>query len=77
MLDEFFDFIKSRHGFTFVHWNMRDINYGFQAIEHRYRVLGGDPFIIDDARKFDLAGALVAIYGINYIGHKPSGRLHN
>lgn len=35
MLDEYFDFIKSRHGFTFVHWNMRNINYGFQAIEHR------------------------------------------
>jgi len=77
MLDEYFDFIKSRHGYTFIHWNMRDINYGFQAIEHRYSVLGGDPFIIDDARKFDLARALVAIYGINYIGHKPSGRLHN
>lgn len=77
MLDEYFDLIKSRHGFIFIHWNMRDINYGFQAIEHRYRVLHGDPFIIDDMRKFDLARALVAIYGINYIGHKPSGRLHN
>jgi hypothetical protein len=77
MLNEYFDFIKSRHGYTFIHWNMRDINYGFQAIEHRFRVLGGEPFIIDDLRKFDLARALIAIYGVGYIGHKPNGRLHN
>ncbi len=77
MLDEYFNFIKSRHGYIFIHWNMRDINYGFQAIEHRYRVLGGEPFIIDGSRKFDLASALIAIYGVGYIGHKPNGRLHN
>jgi len=77
MLDEYFDFIKSRHGYTFLHWNMRDINYGFQAIEHRYSVLGGEPFVIDDSRKVDLARLLIAIYGVNYIGHKPNGRLHN
>lgn len=77
MLDEYFDFVKSRHGYTFLHWNMRDINYGFQAIEHRYSVLGGEPFVIDDTRKVDLARLLVAIYGINYVGHGTSGRLHN
>jgi hypothetical protein len=77
MLDEYFDFLKSRHGYTFIHWNMRDINYGFQAIEHRYAVLGGEPFVVDDGRKVDLARVLVAIYGVNYVGHQPSGRLHN
>jgi hypothetical protein len=34
----------------YVHWNMRDVNYGFQAIEHRFRVLGGEPYIVEDAR---------------------------
>ncbi len=77
MLDEYFDFIKSRHGYTFVHWNMRNINYGFKAIEHRYKVLDGNPLIIDDTRKFDLARALSTIYGDNYIGHNSSGRLHS
>jgi len=76
MLDEYFQFVKSRHGYGFVHWNMRDINYGFQAIEHRYKVLGGEPFIIDDARKFDLARALIAMYGVGYIPHGAHGRLH-
>ena len=76
MLDEYFDFIKSRHGYSFIHWNMRDVNYGFQAIEHRYKVLGGEPFVIDDARKFDLARALVSHFGITYVPHGESGRLH-
>lgn len=77
MLDEYFDFLKSRHGYSFIHWNMRDINYGFQAIEHRYKVLGGDPFIIDDSRKFDLARELINQFGPRYAPHGESGRLHS
>jgi hypothetical protein len=77
MLDEYFDFIKSRHGYSFIHWNMRDINYGFQAIEHRYKVLGGDPFTVDDSRKFDLARELINQFGPGYAAHGKSGRLHS
>lgn len=77
MLDEYFDFLKSRHGYSFIHWNMRDINYGFQAIEHRYKVLGGEPFVVDDGRKFDLARELIALYGVGYTPHGKSGRLHS
>ena len=69
MLGEFFDLVKRREGHTWVHWNMRDINYGFSAIEHRFRVLGGEPVEIDEARKVDLSRALVALYGTGYIGH--------
>jgi hypothetical protein len=53
----------------YLHWNMRDINYGFSAIEHRYRVLGGDPFLVEDQNKCDLARLLIDIYGVDYIGH--------
>ena len=53
----------------YMHWNMRDINYGFPAIEHRYRVLGGNPVIIDDDKKLDLARLLIDIYGVGYAGH--------
>ena len=69
MLEEFFNFVQSHQGHYWVHWNMRDINYGFQAIEHRYRILGGEPFKIEETKKFDLARALIAIYGVGYIGH--------
>lgn len=77
MLDEYFEFIKTRYGYSFIHWNMRDINYGFQAIEHRYKVLGGEPFIIDDSRKFDIARALISLYGVAYVPHGDFGRLHS
>lgn len=53
----------------YLHWNMRDINYGFAAIDHRYQVLGGTPVLVDDARKFDLSRILIDIYGVAYIGH--------
>ncbi|WP_197945377.1 hypothetical protein [Oricola thermophila] len=77
MLDEFFTYLKTVNAYTFVHWNMRDINYGFQAIEHRYKVLGGTPVIIDDNRKFDLARALIAIFGVGYAPHGKFGRMHS
>ena len=39
MLSEYFEFVRSHQHFNWVHWNMRDINYGFAALEHRFRVL--------------------------------------
>jgi len=55
MLDAYFAFLRTNSERKFIHWNMRDQNYGFRAIEHRYRVLGGDPYIIQDDRKIDLS----------------------
>jgi len=69
MLDEFFQHISGYRTITFLHWNMRDINYGFAAIEHRYRVLGGDPYVVDDGYKVDLARLFIDIYGVGYTGH--------
>ena len=69
MLDRFYDFVKIHQHYSWIHWNMRDVNYGFAAIEHRYRVLGGTPFIIVEDKKFDLSRALIDLYGVNYIGH--------
>lgn len=74
MLDRYFDFVRSRQHYFWIHWNMRDANYGFAAIEHRYRVLGGVPIQIPEDRKFDLSRALIDLYGVGYIGHR---RLEN
>lgn len=48
---------------------MRDISYGFEAINHRYSVLGGEPENIPDEHKVDLSRYLVDIFGLKYIGH--------
>lgn len=69
MLNRYFKFVESRQHYSWVHWNMRDVNYGFAAIEHRYRVLAGNPIMIAEDKKFDLARALVDLYGVGYIGH--------
>lgn len=69
MLDAFFQHVGSHRGMKYLHWNMRDINYGFAAIEHRHRVLGGVPVVIEDDKKMDLARLLIDIYGVAYIGH--------
>jgi hypothetical protein len=55
MLDAFYAHVGGYKGLKYLHWNMRDINYGFAAIEHRHRVLGGTPVIIDDDKKIDLS----------------------
>lgn len=69
MLDNFFTFLKAHQHFIWIHWNMRDVNYGFAALEHRYRVLGGEPSQISETNKFDISRALVDLYGIGYIEH--------
>ena len=75
MLDEFFDYAKEHQNFFWIHWNMRDMNYGFKAIEHRYSVLGGKPYKIPDSKKIDLARQLISYYGVGYIGHPRMERL--
>lgn len=69
MLSEFYDYVRQHKPYDWVHWNMRDINYGFPALEHRFKILGGEPVEIDESKKFDLSRALVAIYGNAYISH--------
>jgi len=69
MLDAFYNYLRHNSTQTFLHWNMRDKNYGFQAIEHRYKVLGGEPIVVPDDRKVDLSRLFVELYGIGYIGH--------
>lgn len=69
MLKEFYEYVEKHEGHTWLHWNMRDINYGFPALAHRYRVLGGKPFEIHESRLCDLARLLVSLYGVGYAGH--------
>ncbi|MCW6078097.1 hypothetical protein [Clostridium sporogenes] len=69
MLSEYFTFLNEHMDGYYVHWNMRDINYGFEALKHRFKVLGGSPVTIDEERLLDLNKLLIDYYGVNYIGH--------
>lgn len=69
MLDEFYEYVRQHQKHRWIHWNMRDSNYGFPAIEHRYKVLGGEPIHLHETKLFDLSRGLFAIYGRGYISH--------
>ncbi len=75
MLSEFFEYAEKQQNYFWIHWNMRDINYGFKAIEHRYSVLGGNPYKIPDEKKIDLSRKLIECYGVGYIGHPRMEKL--
>ena len=70
MLKEFYDYVERHRNYTWVHWNMRNINYGFAALEHRCKVLGSDPIEIHESYRRDLSLLLKRLYGDNYIDHK-------
>lgn len=67
MLQDYFEFVKTHTSETWLHWNMRDIIFGFQALEHRYRILGGKPLSIPESNCVDLSDILTDIYGPYYI----------
>ncbi|TDV60277.1 hypothetical protein [Pseudomonas sp. LP_7_YM] len=72
MLDGYFTFLEQHSGCRFIHWNMRDEHFGFYALEHRYRVLKGVPYELQDDKKVDLARVLVDLFGKKYAPHEDS-----
>lgn len=69
MLKEFYKYQKNHLNFRWVHWNMRNANFGFEAISNRFRILGGHPKQIDDQFKFDLPDILGLIHTYKFAKH--------
>lgn len=66
MLTDFLCFLESHKDYQWIHWNMRDINYGFEAISHRAEILKIKKFDLLDSNKYDLARLLIDKYGDRY-----------
>lgn len=67
LLGRFNEFIKERRGYTWVHWNMRNSTYGFEHIEHRYRVLHHSDMVnIPVENRENLNDVLVDRFGSGY-----------
>lgn len=77
MLKDFSEFVKKHLTFNWVHWNMRNSSYGFEAISNRYRILGGHLKEIEEQFKFDLPEILGFLYTYDFEKHKPKGQLLN
>jgi hypothetical protein len=70
LLTKFYKFIRDRRDKFWVHWNMRNLTYGFEHLEHRYRVLGGnDAYVIDVERRLNLNDLIADRYGSDYAKH--------
>lgn len=69
MLRRFFEFAQTRdHDSIWIHWNMTNINFGFEALEHRYRVLTGEvPFHINEKNRHNVSKLISRRYGTNYV----------
>lgn len=64
MLEDFYEFIRSHQDCFWIHWNMSNINYGFETIEHRYRVLTDkQPPKVEDSKKYNLSSIISEVYG--------------
>lgn len=68
MLETFFDFLElKKDDYIWIHWNMTNINFGFEALEHRYKVLTSKTAIhIEERNKYNLSSLLKKKYGSNY-----------
>ncbi|MFA5922067.1 MAG: hypothetical protein WC856_12360 [Methylococcaceae bacterium] len=70
MLTQFFDFVTENDSGSWLHWNMSNINYGFEALAHRYKVLSQkEAKTIFDSKKYNLSALLLSVYGKNCVDH--------
>lgn len=70
LLQDFYAFVRDRRDKYWIHWNMRNLTYGFEHLEHRYRVLGGnDAPVIPVERRLNLNDLLADRYGGGYAKH--------
>jgi hypothetical protein len=67
MLARFFDFLRDGLDRYWVHWNMRNITFGFEHLEHRSRYLGNPPPpILHMEHRLNLNDILRERYGSDY-----------
>jgi hypothetical protein len=70
LLKQFYAFVRDRRDKFWIHWNMRNLTFGFEHLEHRYRVLGGaDATVIPVERRLNLNDLLAGRYGGDYAAH--------
>jgi hypothetical protein len=76
MLSRFFQFVAENPESKWLHWNMSNINYGFETLSHRYKVLTGkDAPSIPDTRRYNLSSLITTRYGSNCVDHPRMTKL--
>lgn len=70
LIRRFNSFVKNHRGHKWLHWDMNDVHFSFEAIEHRYRVLiderGAEFNEVPIQNRINLNDLLKDIYSSNY-----------
>lgn len=67
ILCDFFDFVKDKRDKKWLHWNMNNLVYGFEHIEHRHKTLTGkNPLSISIENRINIDSILREKYGKEY-----------
>jgi hypothetical protein len=70
MLSDLFAFIKNHSDALWIHWEMSNIHYGFQALAHRYTILTGEEAPpIADKNRINLSSLVAERYGKGCVDH--------
>lgn len=68
LLERFYNFLRDRREKYWVHWNMRNLTFGFEHLEHRYRSLcKAEPPNIPIEVRLNLNDILIERYGSDYV----------
>lgn len=74
LLEDFFEFVRNHNDAIWLHWNMTNMQFGFEMLAHRYNVLTGKTApVIDIDSRINIADILWGRYGENYVSvpHMP------
>lgn len=64
LLNDFYKFVRDRRDKFWLHWNMQNITYGFEHLEHRYRkLMKEDPPVIPVERRINIDEVFKEKYG--------------
>lgn len=66
MLQSFFEYVERNTQKKWLHWNMKNNNFGFSAIEERYSNLGGNPKHFEENKLINISVLLKKKYGRNF-----------
>lgn len=82
MLQDFFSYVEANKEKKWLHWNMKNNNFGFSAIENRFSELGGAPFHFEDNKLINISVLLKKKYGTNFANNtiwngKTTGKMYD
>ncbi len=66
LLNDFFEYVKINKEKMWLHWNMKNNNFGFSAIENRFSELNGKPYHLEESKQINISALLKKRYGTNF-----------